>query len=43
MHMTKADKSKGFDAYQKVLRTLSHHYINVIEDVRDSSDEDAFH
>ena len=29
-----------FDAYQKVLRTISHHYMDVIKEVKDSSDEE---
>ena len=36
-------QDKDFDAYQKVLRALSHRYINVIEDATDSSDEGSFH
>ncbi|CAF1154928.1 unnamed protein product [Rotaria sordida] len=40
---TKYMQDKDFDAYQKVLRALSHRYINVIEDATDSSDEDSFH
>ena len=36
-------QDKHFDAYQKVLRTLYHRYINVIEDAIDNSDEDPLH
>jgi hypothetical protein len=37
-------KSNGLDhnhgAYQKVLRSISHRYIDVIQDAKDSSDEE---
>ena len=36
-------QDKDFDAYQKALHALSHRYVNVIEDAKDSSDEDALH
>ena len=36
-------QDKDFDGDPKVLRALSHRYINVIEDARDNSDEDSFH
>ena len=29
-----------FDAYQKVLRSISHRYIKIIKDAKDSSDEE---
>ncbi|CAF1310902.1 unnamed protein product [Didymodactylos carnosus] len=37
---TKDIEDKDFDSYQKVLRALSHRYIDVIKDAGDSSDED---
>ena len=36
-------QDKDFDVYEKVLRALSHRYINVIEGATDSSDEGCFH
>ena len=29
-----------FDAYQKVLRSISHRYIKIIKDAKDSTDEE---
>ncbi|CAF3864671.1 unnamed protein product [Rotaria sordida] len=32
-------QDKDFGAYQKTLRSISHHYIHIIKDAKDSSDE----
>ena len=37
---TKYIQDKGFNAYQKVLRAISHRYIFVIKDAKESRDED---
>ncbi|CAF1585882.1 unnamed protein product [Didymodactylos carnosus] len=37
---TKYIEDEDFDRYQKVLRALSHRYIDVIKDAGDSNDED---
>ena len=36
-------QDKDLDDYQKVLRALSCRYINLIEDARNSNDDDFFH
>ncbi len=33
-------QDQDFDAYQKVLRSISHRYIDVLKDAKDSSDEE---
>ena len=37
---TKYIQDQDFNAYQKVLRAISHRYIFVIKDAKESSDED---
>ena len=36
----KYSQAQDFNAYQKVLRAISHRYIYVIKDAKDSNDED---
>ena len=33
-------QDQDFDAYQKVLRSISHRYIDALKDAKDSSDEE---
>ena len=33
-------QDEDFDAYQKTLRAVSHRYIKIIKDAKDSSDEE---
>ena len=36
----KYTRDKDFNVYQKVLRTVAHHWIDILKDAKDTSDEE---